>query len=115
MNTAKARARANDITKEVWGLANRKRRRRVGFLTKIAIVVFSVYVAVTLITLQVQINERRREEAALTRQLEATKARNAALTAAIDSELTDEMIKAQAREKLDLVEPGERVFVDTSN
>jgi len=107
--------RAKDFTEEVWILAKQRRKRRTGFLTKIAIVVFSVYVAVTLINLQVQINERRREETVLRHQLEVTRARNTALTAVIDSELTDEMIKSQAREKLDLVEPGERVFVDTSN
>lgn len=96
-------------------MAKQKKKRRVGFLTKVAVVVFSVYVAVTLISLQIQINERKREGTALEQQLEITKARNAALTAAIDSELTDEMIMAQAREKLDLVKPGEKVFVDTSN
>jgi cell division protein FtsB len=40
--------------------------------------------------------------------------KNTALSAIIDSEITEEMIAALAREKLDLVEPGEQVFVDIS-
>lgn len=96
-------------------MAKQKKKRRVGFFTKIAVVVFSVYIATTLISLQVQINERKREGIAQKQQLEAVNARNAALSAIIDSELTDEMIAAQARDKLDLVAPGERVFVDISN
>ncbi|MCL1820474.1 MAG: septum formation initiator family protein [Oscillospiraceae bacterium] len=95
-------------------LAKQKKKRRVGLLTKLAIVVFSVYTAVQLITLQVQKNELKRENTLKQEQVDAVKMKNTALSAIIDSEITEEMIKAQAREKLDLVEPGERVFVDIS-
>lgn len=96
-------------------MAKQKKKRRIGLFTKIAVVVFSVYIAITLITLQVQTNERKLAGESQKQQLEEVTARNAALKSIIDSEMTDEMIAAQAREKLDLVAPGERVFVDVSN
>ena len=111
----KANARARGILRGAEMLAKPRKRRRIGLFTKVAVVVFSIYAAVTLITLQIQINERRREETALALQLETAKARNASLAAAIGSEITDEMIAQQARSKLDLVAPGEKVFIDTSN
>ena len=96
-------------------MAREKKKRRIGFFTITAVVVVTVYAAYTLVNLQLQINARKSEAVWLTAELEETKARNAALQAAIEFDLSDETIAELARDKLDFAMPGEQVFVNVSN
>ncbi len=100
------------ITERVNGL---QKKKRTGIITKVAIVVFSIYAAYILITLQIDINQRKQTNQTLETELVKIESENEALKADIDSELTDQIVAQQAREKLGLVLPGERVFKDTSN
>ena len=91
------------------------RRRKRGIFTKLCIAVFAIYAALTLLTLQSQINERRNTGGEMARQLLYEQQKNARLKAATESEWDDDMIRSIARERLGLVDEGEELYVDVSN
>ena len=93
---------------------NRK-HRRVGLATKIFVAAFSVYAAFTLISLQVQINEKKAEQAVLAAQAESQALRNQELEDALEAEGKDQAVAQIARDSLGYVYPGEQVFVDISS
>lgn len=92
-----------------------KKKRKTGFLIKIFICVFAAYSAVTLVTLQIEINERSREIDELSQTVKSEIIKNSELHDTLDKGLDDENIAAMARDKLGYASPGERVFVDSSN
>ena len=92
-----------------------KKTRKPKLFIIIAIVIFSVYAAINLINLQISINGQRELGDILSSELKTVLNDNAALQAAIESETDDETIARQAREKLGLVQPGERIIIDVSN
>jgi len=92
---------------------NRK-KKRVGLTAKIFIAVFAVYAAFTLVSLQVRINAKNQQQEKLKSQLEEQKLVNARLEAMIKDGNNEEYIADIARDMLDYVVPGERVFVDVS-
>jgi len=92
-----------------------KKNRKSGVFTKVFLCGFAVYAAVTLISLQLQINERKNEINTLSDDLAAQEVTNAELKEVLDNGLTDEYIAREAREKLGYASPGERIFVDTSS
>lgn len=91
-----------------------KKKNRINFFAKVVLAAVTFYALYTLIDLQDRINTHRADAAWLENRLEEANARNNALRAAIDSELTDEVIAEHARNKLDFVMPGEQVFIDVS-
>ena len=91
------------------------KRKRASLLTKLCILAFAVYAVVTLLTLQVQINRKKEENAALMARTETQTQINAKLTESLASEAGDEYAADLARDKFGLVAPGEKVFVDVSN
>ena len=92
-----------------------KKKKRVGLATKIFVAVFSIYAAFTLVSLQVQINDKKNEQEELQKQLETQKVKNAELEDVIGGENSEEYIAKIARESLDYIYPGEQVFVDISS
>ena len=83
-------------------------------LLKLAVLIFAVYAAFSLVETQVQI----RKQSQLVNQLQEDKAAreqtNAALSELIGSELSDERIAEIAREQLGLAGPDDILFVDSS-
>ena len=92
-----------------------KKKKRVSGLAKTATAVFAVYAAFTLVSLQLQIAEKKEEQALLQAQIEEQELRNAEIKALLESENSDEYVARIAREKLGYISPGERVFVDISS
>lgn len=92
-----------------------KKKKRVSGLAKTATAVFAVYAAFTLVSLQLQIAEKKEEQALLQVQIEEQELRNAEIRALLESENSDEYVARIAREKLGYASPGERVFVDISS
>ena len=92
-----------------------KKRKRVSGLAKTATAVFAVYAAFTLVSLQLQIAEKKEEQALLQAQIEEQELRNAEIKALLESENSDDYVARIAREKLGYISPGERVFVDISS
>ena len=92
-----------------------KKKNRVSGLAKTATAVFAVYAAFTLVSLQLQIAEKKEEQALLQAQIEEQELRNAEIKALLESENSDDYVARIAREKLGYISPGERVFVDISS
>ena len=92
-----------------------KKNKRLGVFTKVFLCGFAVYAAITLISLQLQINDRKSEINGLSNDLVKQKITNAELKEVLDNGLNDEYVAREAREKLGYASPGERIFVDTSS
>lgn len=91
------------------------RLRKSSLITKLIILAVMVYAIVTVVTLQTKINQMKATREELARQVAAAEQDNLKLENEIANLNTDEAIKAIARERLNLVEDGEMIFVDSSN
>lgn len=90
------------------------RTKKAGILTKLVVLALLVYLATTLLNLRSQIQSVQTERDTLTQQVADQNQRNAELGAAVKDSDDPERIADAAREKLGLVEPGEKVFVFTN-
>ena len=91
------------------------RFRRSSLVTKILILALVAYAAVTLVTLQSQLQEKNAEADILSSQVTALEQENQRLEQAIAELDTDEGVEAVARQKLGLVKKNETVFYDVGN
>lgn len=90
-------------------------KRKMPVAVKIAMLVFLLYAAVTIIRLQSQIADKREELVGLTEQVEEYEQANERLRQEMQDGISEEDISELARTELSYAEPGERVFVDTSS
>ena len=93
----------------------KKKKKKVGGLTKIAVAVFAVYATFTMVSLQLQISQKKEEKTQLEQQVEEQQLRNAETEALLESQDSDQYVARIAREQLGYVSPGERVFVDIAS
>ena len=91
------------------------RFRRSSLVTKILILALVAYAAVTLVTLQGQLQEKNAQADVLSDQVTALEQENQRLEQAISELDTDEGVEAVARQKLGLVKKNETVFIDVGN
>lgn len=91
------------------------RLRKSSLITKLILLAVMVYAIVTVVTLQTRINQLREAREALAQQVAAAEQDNRQMEEEIANLNTDEAIKAIARERLNLVEDGEMIFVDSGN
>ena len=91
------------------------RLRRSSLVTKILILALVAYAAVTLVTLQGQLQEKNAQADILSGQVTALEQENQRLEQAIAELDTDEGVEAVARQKLGLVKKNETVFYDVGN
>lgn len=89
------------------------RLRKSSLITKLIILALMIYAVATVVTLQPQINELKAERDALEAQVAAAEQTNLELQEDIDSLGSDEAVMDIARERLNLVEDGEIVFIDS--
>lgn len=89
------------------------KRKKAGLATKILVLLLLVYVAITLMGLRGKISAAEESVDSLQKQVAVQTQRNAELAGAIENSDDPEHIKNIAREKLNLVEPGEKVFYIT--
>lgn len=85
---------------------------RSSLITKLVILALAVYAAVTLVTLQAQIADKRAEAASLQAEITACEQENQRLGDAIEAANTAEGVQDIARSKLGFVTEGELVFYD---
>lgn len=91
------------------------RKKKVSVITKIFVAAFAVYAAFTLVSLQLQINQKREEQHTLQQQLETRQLENSELSDAIGGEVDPDYVAKLARNDLSYVYPGEQVFKDVSS
>ncbi len=90
------------------------KKKRTPVLARLLILSFLMYAAVTIVSLQAQIAEKREQLNSLSMRIEEYETSNAELRKEMESGVSDEDIGEVARTELNYAEPGERVFVDTS-
>jgi len=88
--------------------------QKAGLLTKIVVLALLIYMATALLDLRGQIASVQTERDTLQQQVAMQSQRNAELADAVKHSDDPERINNVAREKLGLVEPGEKVFVFTN-
>ena len=86
--------------------------KRSSFLVKLLILVLVIYAAVTLVSLQNQVKDKRAESAELRQSITSMEQENQRLEDAIDTIGTDVGIRRVASSKLGLEEPGVIEFRD---
>lgn len=91
-----------------------KKRRRTPGLVKAGVLCLSVFFAVSLIHLQMQIGERQGRLAELNDQIKEQTSTNAALRDQVENGVSDDYIADMARD-IGYVLPNERVFVNSSS
>jgi cell division protein FtsB len=80
----------------------------------VALAVFILYILVSVITINIDIKQRKEELAELNQELENQQILNAELSDMIDSGEVEDYLIRIAREKYGYVFPDEEVFVDIS-
>ena len=88
--------------------------KRKSILLRILLLVFSVYIIISLTNLQIQLIERKRELKSGEALLAAKELKTEELLRLLDSGTEAELIEKAARERLGYVYPDEQVFVDLS-
>ncbi len=83
-------------------------------ITKLLILAVMIYAIVTIVTLQPKINNLQEEKAALEQEVAQMQQNNLELQEDIDALGTDDSTRQIARERLNMVEDGEIIYVDTS-
>ncbi len=91
------------------------RLRKSSLITKLLILALMIYAAATIMTLQPQISELNAKKDALSAQVADAQQANLELQEDIAAMDTDEAVIEIARERLNLVEDGEMVFIDSGN
>lgn len=91
------------------------RLRKSSLITKLLILALMIYAAATIMTLQPQISELNAKKDALLAQVADAQQANLELQEDIAAMDTDEAVIEIARERLNLVEDGEMVFIDSGN
>jgi cell division protein FtsB len=91
----------------------RKRKKsRIRVLGKLVILIFAVWSALTLMTLQGQINQKKAERDGIEALLAEQRIRNATLSEDIKSDNVEEKYARIARDRLGLVDPSEIIIVN---
>ena len=91
------------------------RLRKSSLITKLVILAAMVYAVATIMTLQPQINALNAEREKLSAKVADVEQENLELQEDIAAMDTDEAVIEIARERLNLVEDGEMVFIDSGN
>lgn len=84
-------------------------------LLKIIVIIGAVYLAANLVALQLQLSEAEESAEALERRIALQHQENERMKAELGEELGDDYVIDAARDELELVMPGERVFIDVSH
>ncbi len=86
--------------------------KKAGVVTTIVLVILLVYAAVRLVSVHMQIEAARAEQAALEEQAEAMETENAEMEYALENSGEDDVIAGIARDKLGLTFPDEQIYSD---
>ena len=89
--------------------------KRAGILTKLVVLGLLVYLMTLLLSLNGKLSAARVERDAIQSQVTAQTQRNADLAEDVANAGDPLRQESIARDKLDLVSPGEKVFIDVTN
>ena len=95
-------------------MAAKRRSRRHNFLLRFCAAAFAVYVAFSLVSIQLDVSAERRELESLNASVEAQQAENAQLEHLLEYGDEREFIEYMAREKLGYAYPDEKILIDSS-
>lgn len=90
------------------------RQKSKRWIFKMFLVFFAVCVVIELVNVHINISRKQKELNALREKLDVQVQQNQLLQKQLDFGVTDEYIAKVAREKLNLVLPSERIFVDVT-
>lgn len=90
----------------------KKRKQKKSFILSLALVLLVGYFIITIISLQVEIRDRKEVKEQLDMEYEQILSNNERLQAIVDSEDKGDYMEQVAREKLGFVMPNEKVFYD---
>ena len=91
------------------------RKKSSSLLAALLLLALALLVGSHLLSLRAEIADAEAQKAALAAQVEDRQRENDSLSAALDKADDPEYLQELAREQLDMVAPGERVFYDVSN
>ncbi len=94
--------------------AKKKAKNVKAIVVAVALLVFTVYVVISLVVIGNDIKEKHQKTLELQAQIVDTKTINKELQELIDNGADAEYIIKVAKEKLGLISPDERVYVDIS-
>lgn len=92
-----------------------KKIKKIGLKFKIvlaALILFTIYCVISLMLVHHAINQRQLQLAEINQQMHQTETDNIQLSELLEHGIDSEYIIKMAREKLGLVFPGERVYLD---
>lgn len=89
--------------------------KRTGLITKIVILILAVYAIVSLTNIHGRIDEARQNKAELEAERQSLDAGNAVMSSKLAHKDDEETIISIARESLNLVLPGETIYIDNGN
>ncbi len=90
--------------------ATKKRKRRIVVI--VAVIAITIYVGISMVFITNSYREKSREIQQVQQQIDEQTVLNQEYQAMIDQGVDDEYIQKLAREKLGLVYPDERVYID---
>ena len=90
--------------------ATKKRKRRIVVI--VAVIAITIYVGISMVYITNSYREKSREIQQVQQQIDEQTVLNQEYQAMIDQGVDDEYIQKLAREKLGLVYPDERVYID---
>ncbi len=90
--------------------ATKKRKRRIVVI--VAVIAVTIYVGISMVFITNSYREKSQEIQQVQQQIDEQTVLNQEYQALIDQGVDDEYIQKLAREKLGLVYPDERVFID---
>ena len=85
-----------------------------GFITKLVLIVFVGYVAVSFVQISVQINDKKGQLAALEQKIAAQEAKNAEYKELLENGIDEDYIAKIAREN-GYADPNEKVYKNGKN
>lgn len=91
-----------------------KKRTSKNFILSICVLAFTIYAAISLVDMQVQIAARRQVLDEMRKSVEVQRLANRELERQLNEGLNSEKIERIARDKLDYVYPNEKVYIDIS-
>ena len=89
--------------------------KKAGLLTKLVVLALLIYLSITLLDLRGQIREAEAERDARQQEVDQQLQTNLALSSMLEKSEDPEALEDLARDRLDLVKPGEKVFYDVGD
>lgn len=91
-----------------------KKEQKLSFVLLVVFLFFAGYLAISFVSVRMNINQREKQIVELKSQLEQQQAENSQLQAVIDGGDQEEYIERIARDKLGYVLPGEKVYYNVT-